>query len=101
MIVEVAVQRPLWTLFDYQVPPELQAPAPGTRVRVPFGATEVVGIAVASKDRSESDSPLKSVTAILDHSPILHDVLELLAWAAAYYHHPPGDALFRRSRRAA
>jgi len=95
MIVQVAVQRPLWSLFDYQVPPGLSPPAPGTRVRVPFGAAELVGIAVAIKEQAESGTALKPLTAILDDAPVLQaDILELITWATAYYHHPPGDAFF-------
>ena len=38
---------------------------------------------------------LKTVVAVIDDVPVLQaDVLELIRWAAAYYHHPPGDALF-------
>ncbi len=46
VIVRVAVPRPLWTLFDYLLPESSPAPRPGVRVRVPFGATELVGLVV-------------------------------------------------------
>jgi primosomal protein N' (replication factor Y) (superfamily II helicase) len=95
MIVQVAVPRPLWTLFDYRVPPELPTPVPGMRVRVPFGSRELVGIAIATTEPTDAAKPLKDVAAVLDTEPLLQsDVLELIRWGAAYYHHPPGDAFF-------
>jgi primosomal protein N' (replication factor Y) len=47
---------------------------------------------------AESDQPperLKPITAVLDPQPLLAaSDLELILWTAAYYQHPPGDALF-------
>jgi primosomal protein N' (replication factor Y) (superfamily II helicase) len=95
MIVQVAVPRPLWTLFDYRVPPGQPIPMPGMRVRVPFGSRELIAIAVAISAPTAEEKPLKELSAVLDTEPLLNaDVLELIRWAAAYYHHPPGDAYF-------
>ena len=41
------------------------------------------------------DRRLKSLFDVIDQQPVLQaDVFELIRWAAAYYRHPPGDALF-------
>jgi primosomal protein N' (replication factor Y) len=94
-VVRVAVPRPLWTLFDYRVPDEIATPVPGTRVRVPFGAQTLIGLVVESAASSADDVELKAVTDVLDPSPALQaDVLDLIRWAAAYYRHPIGEAVF-------
>ena len=65
------------------------------RVRVPFGTAELVGLVVETECVDVTPSELKSVREVIDQQPVLQsDVFELIRWAAAYYHHPPGDALF-------
>ncbi len=95
VIVRVAVPRPLWTLFDYLLAPDASSPQPGARVRVPFGNAELVGLVVETSCVDVVDTPLKSILEVIDQQPVLQaDVFELIRWAAAYYRHPPGDALF-------
>lgn len=73
----------------------MAAPAPGSRVLVPFGRQRLVGIVLAVK--SHSDIPatrLKTVSEVLDTQPVFtDDLLQLLLWAARYYHHPVGETL--------
>ncbi len=95
MIVRVAIPRPLWSLFDYTVPGHLAEPAPGARVRVPFGTAELVGIVVETVVDADPGIELKTLAEVVDDEPVVQaDILQLLRWAAAYYHHPFGDALF-------
>ena len=95
VIVRVAVPRPLWTLFDYLLAPDASSPQPGARVRVPFGNAELVGLVVETSCVDVVDTELKSILEVIDQQPVLQaDVFELIRWAAAYYRHPPGDALF-------
>ena len=65
------------------------------RVRVSFGHREVVGIIVGEVKRSElPHSRLKPITQSLDAGPILPPtLLDLLRWAADYYHHPLGEVI--------
>mgnify|MGYP001818348328 FL=1 len=65
------------------------------RVLVPFGHRQLVGILLASKQHSDVDTgKLKSALQILDTEPVLaSDLLQLLDWAAGYYHHPIGETL--------
>jgi primosomal protein N' (replication factor Y) (superfamily II helicase) len=91
-ILQVAIDTPLYRLFDY-LPAHSGNPAvPGCRVRVPFGRTTTVGVVMAVS--SHSDFPahkLKRVIEVLDAAPLLPgDVLRLLNWAADYYQHPVG-----------
>ena len=95
LIVRVAVPRPLWTLFDYSLPDASEVPRPGARVRVPFGSTELIGLAVEVVEQHPGTASLKPILEVVDAEPTLQaDLLELVQWATAYYHHPPGDALF-------
>lgn len=93
-IARVAVPSPLPQLFDYRLPPGCQ-PAPGVRVRVPFGRTARVGIVVSCGTESDVDGrKLKTVQTILDHAPVFGaELLDFALWASRYYHHPPGEVL--------
>ena len=97
-VFRVALDTPLRRLFDYlppAFPGALQLPAPGSRVRVPFGRQRLVGVVVASADTSEvPPGRLKPILEVLDSRPVLDAAaLELLGWAARYYHHPIGEVL--------
>ncbi|MBC7983904.1 MAG: primosomal protein N' [Candidatus Obscuribacterales bacterium] len=93
--VEVALDTPLRRLFDYRVPTNIDAALlqKGQRVRVPFGRRRLVGVIVQVK--SESDvalSKLRSITEVLDDTPIFApELFGLLTWAADYYRHPIGE----------
>jgi len=93
-ILRVAVPSPLRRLFDYLPPKEsAAAPEPGMRVRVPFGRRRVVGLVTEVTDQTDIPAEkLKPADALLDSQPLLPaDLMSLLEWAAAYYHHAPGD----------
>lgn len=95
-ILRVALDTPLRRLFDYL--PARQpghAPAPGTRVRVPFGRQRLVGIVHSHAARSELPlEKLKPAIEVLDAEPVIDArVLELVEFAANYYHHPMGEVL--------
>lgn len=91
-VLKVAVPAPLRILFDYLPPPGKAFPAAGSRVRVPFGRGERVGV-VWGRGRPETQARnLKSVSEVLDDSPLLREAdLKLLGWAARYYQHPLGE----------
>jgi len=96
-VFRVALDTPLRRLFDYLPPasPGAHPPAPGARVRVPFGRRRLVGVIVASAETSElPPGRLKPILEVLDSRPVLDaPALELLGWAAHYYHHPIGEVL--------
>ena len=94
-ILRVAVDAPLDRLFDYLPPAGGDPPAPGARVRVPFGRRRVVGLVAETAPSSELPAErLKPVVEVLDDAPLLDaGLLALLAWAARYYHHPPGEVV--------
>lgn len=102
LILRVAVPSPLRRLFDYLVPLEIAENAPqaalqpGCRVKVTFGRREVTGLIIERAEQSEFElAKLKPISAIIDSQPLLPTSLfKLFIWAARYYQHPIGDALF-------
>lgn len=94
-IVRVAVPAPLPRSFDYLPPAGQPCPPPGVRVRVPFGRGATVGVVVDQAAQSAWPTQrLKRVTTVLDEQPLLPaEILELLRWAAEYYHHPVGEVI--------
>jgi len=95
-LVAVAVPAPLYNAFDYRVGEEM-AIRPGARLRVPFGARQVVGIALEAPRVARPEPPArayKAVAAVLDREPLLpEELLELCRFAAGYYQHPLGEVL--------
>jgi primosomal protein N' (replication factor Y) len=95
-ILRIAVPCPLPKLFDYRATQTgLTDKLVGCRVRIPFGNRKLVGVILEVGDESSmSAEKLRTVDAILDEAPILDaEILDLLRWAAAYYHHPIGDVV--------
>ncbi len=90
-MVRVALPVPLYRNFDYAVPGDQTCPVAGSRVRVPFGKRELVGICVLP-DPPDPFHKLQPVLAVLDDIPALNaDLLMLARWLADYYHYPLGE----------
>jgi primosomal protein N' (replication factor Y) len=91
-ILRVALDVPLDRLFDYR---SVDDAAPGSRVLVPFGRRDAVGVAVERAAESELDpSKLKDVTRVLDAVPLIDgELMSTLRRAARYYQHPLGEVL--------
>lgn len=102
LVVRIAVPSPLRRIFDYLVPDSVLNDSPGTkadigcRALVTFGRRQVTGLIVGTGTTSEFDiNKLKPVERLLDSAPLLPESLfTLFIWAANYYQHPIGDALF-------
>jgi len=95
-ILQVALPVPLPNLFDYLAPPETPEIAEGTRVLVPFGRKNMVGVVVGRAGRSEVPAErLLTVLEVLDGGEPLLDtkLIELLRWCWMYYKHAPGDVI--------
>ncbi|WP_448507543.1 primosomal protein N' [Immundisolibacter sp.] len=95
LILKVAIDAPLWHLFDYLPLFNAPPPAVGCRVRVPFGRRSQVGLVVVHASHAEvAEAQLRHIHEPLDAEPLLSpSVLELLRRAADYYHAPPGEVL--------
>jgi primosomal protein N' (replication factor Y) len=94
-LVRVAVPVPLADVFDYLAPAGAPLPPPGSRVRVPFGRRERVGVVVDHVQTSAlAPAKLKPIREALDaHALLGEELLQSLRWAADYYHHPIGEVL--------
>jgi primosomal protein N' (replication factor Y) len=96
-LLRVAVPSPLRRAFDYLPPetPDAEPPAPGTRVRVPFGRGARVGVVLEHVDDSEVPAHrLKRIGRTLDREPLLDArSLAFLRWASDYFHHPIGEVV--------
>ncbi|HET7811382.1 MAG TPA: primosomal protein N' [Steroidobacteraceae bacterium] len=95
-VVRVALDTPLRRLFDYLPARDPVPPAqPGVRVRVPFGRQRLVGVVHSLASNSELPlEKLKPLLEVLDDEPVFDaGVMELLEFAAQYYHHPLGEVM--------
>ena len=88
--LEIALRRE----FDYAVPPEMEARVEvGSRVKVPFGHREVLGVVTGLPD-SSSHTNLKCIAAVIGaRSLVTPRVLSLARWIAEYYCCPVETAL--------
>ena len=93
-ILKIAVPTPLYRQFDYLAPDGCKETVmPGTRARIQFGKRELIGIVTGESNHSDiAINKLKPVQALLDQ-PLPTELLDLLKWAATYYHHPLGEVL--------
>ena len=94
-VLRIALDMPLRRLFDYLPRTDAAASQVGQRVRVPFGRQSLVGLVMEQAESSDLPTDrLKSVLEVLDAEPVIdRPVLELLRWAADYYHHPIGEVM--------
>lgn len=95
LILKVAVALPLYRLFDYLAPAEVDIHrlVPGIRLEVPFGTGKKIAYLVElCMDSAIPPDKLKPVINILDAQPLLSAIdIRLLLWASQYYHHPLGE----------
>lgn len=94
MIARVTLEIALRREFDYLVPSELEAQVEvGTRVKVPFGPRQVMGVVTAVLE----DSPHTNLRAIAKvigrQSLVTPKVLQLARWIGEYYCCAPETAL--------
>ncbi|MCD6497980.1 MAG: primosomal protein N' [Deltaproteobacteria bacterium] len=93
--VQVAVSLPVQRLLTYLAPPSLaDHMEPGTAVLVPVGSRQVLGHVIGHSNQRDAGEGLKLISRILPEQESMDpQTMELLLWAAAYYHYPPGEAL--------
>ncbi|MDQ9169507.1 primosomal protein N' [Oxalobacteraceae bacterium R-40] len=94
IIVQVALDAPLDTTFDYCWPAsENRQPTIGHLATVPFGKRETTGIVVAIKEQSTLPTErLKSIININFELPALSaEWIALCRFAAEYYQRPLGE----------
>jgi primosomal protein N' (replication factor Y) len=94
-ILKVAVNVPLSRLFDYLPPDGDAAIPPGSRVVVPFGRREQIGVVMAQTNYSDLPTgKIRQCLSTLDGEPVLSaDDLRLISFTSDYYHHPIGEVV--------
>jgi primosomal protein N' (replication factor Y) len=96
-ILRVAIPVPLPRLFDYLPPPGMEAQTilPGSRLSLPFGRGQRVGIVIETLDHSDvAPERLKAASAVLDPLPLITtELLATLQWLSRYYLHPLGEVV--------
>lgn len=93
--VSVALPVPLRRNFTYRVPENLAIPAPGTRVRVPFGERVLTGLVVPERgDAADPEAALRDVLEVLDEEPVCPpDLLETAQKVAQRFFAAEGEVL--------
>jgi primosomal protein N' (replication factor Y) len=94
MVARVTLEIALRREFDYVIPPEFAGRIEvGSRVKVPFGARQVMGVVTALLE----DSPHTNLRAVLNvvgrQGVVTPKVLRLARWIGEYYCCPPELAL--------
>jgi len=94
-LVSVAVPVPFLDSLTYRVPPHVDLPAIGARVRVPLGSRVVTGCVIDSAVEDQASSTeWKDIIEVVDREPFLPPtIVELCRWVADYYVAGIGDAI--------
>jgi primosomal protein N' (replication factor Y) len=94
MIARVTLEIALRKEFDYAIPPELAARIEvGSRVKVPFGPRQVLGVVTALANES-THTNLRPLHAVIgQQSQVTPKVLQLARWISGYYCCPVEIAL--------
>jgi len=94
MIARVTLEIALRREFDYLVPSELEGQVEvGTRVKVPFGPRQVMGVVTAVVDESPHTNLRAIAKVIGKQSLVTPKVLQLARWIGEYYCCAPETAL--------
>lgn len=97
LIYKVALPVPLQRLFDYLPPIEASSLLPrGTRVKIPFGRQERIGIIFDHASHSAIPmAQLKPILSACDAFPLFPESLcDFIVKASRYYHHAIGEVAF-------
>ncbi|MEZ5982149.1 MAG: primosomal protein N' [Parvularculaceae bacterium] len=93
--VKVLFPLPLFQAFDYLAPAEMGL-SPGDWVAAPFGRNVFYGVvwpADAGENEEFDASKLKAVAEKVGAPPLAGEILDFLAWVAAYTMFPLGSVL--------
>ena len=94
MIARVTLEMALRKEFDYLIPTGLEGQVEvGSRVKVPFGARQVMGCVTALVERSPHPHLRALLKVVGTQALITPRILELARWIAGYYCCPVEIAL--------
>ena len=90
--IKVCIPHTNRDFFDYTATDSL--PQPGSRVWVPFRNKTRLGIVVGLGAPEQTTMTLKSITAVIDETPLLStDLLALCHWISRYYQSPLSEVI--------
>jgi len=95
---KIAVDAPIFDLFDYGIPPEYEAViAPGWRVMVPLGRRLATGFIIELTDKPDYDiAKIKPIADVPDDEAVLTpELLNLCKFVSDYYIAPLGETIAR------
>ena len=94
-IAHVVVSRRMNDILDYIIPEHLQPLTPGTRVKIKLGNSTALGLVINTSSSSTiALSRLKPIVAAIDNKALwVPEQMDLLRFAAKYYHTPIGTVL--------
>jgi primosomal protein N' (replication factor Y) len=95
ILVNVAFNLPIDSLFTYSIPKELASSVKaGCRVLVPLGSRKLTGIIIELPEASVLKN-IKPVYKVLDEEPIINDeMLQFCRWISNYYFASIGEVIF-------
>ena len=86
MIARVTLDLAVRREFDYLIPNELEnSVRDGTRVKVPFGAREILGVVTAILDESPHANLREIIKTVGGQSLVTPPILKLVRWISDYY----------------
>ncbi len=93
-LIDVVVPLPVYKVFTYVLPEGMPLPAIGSRVLVPVGHRDMVGMIWRSSAKRPSSIELKEVKRILDTAPLVPESLvRFIEWTSSYYFYPLGQVV--------
>lgn len=97
-IIQVAINRALYSSYDYKLQGFYNHDIIGSRVLVKFGGnsskSQEVGIVIGIGAQAPLSYKKFKEAKLLDEHPLInHDILQTLIFASEYYHYPLGQTL--------
>nr|HDM99802.1 primosomal protein N' [Deltaproteobacteria bacterium] len=93
-LIDVVLPLPIYKALTYILSGHSICPLRGTRVLVPVGRRNMIGVAWGTPAEKPPSVNLKSVKRILDERPLLPEsLISFLEWTSSYYFHPIGQVI--------
>jgi primosomal protein N' (replication factor Y) len=93
-LIDVVVPLPIYRALTYILPGDTLFPPKSSRVLVPVGGRNMVGMAWGTPAKKPPSVDLKKVKRILDQRPLLPEsLISFLEWTSSYYFYPIGQVI--------
>jgi primosomal protein N' (replication factor Y) len=93
-LIDIVVPLPIYRALTYILPEDTLFPSKSSRVLVPVGGRNMVGMAWGTPVKKPPSVDLKRVKRILDQEPLLPEsLISFLEWTSSYYFYPIGQVI--------